>query len=115
MNQEKLGDETKELFKNSLAINIRHQRPDGGNTAVSNMNLGFFYRQLADLHPELALRNAILILQAKAYFEEATRIRTKIFSPSHPNVYQAVSQLMKMSRDPESKPALLRDTCWYVF
>jgi hypothetical protein len=92
MNQEKLGDETKELFERSLAINIRHQGPDGVNTAVNNMNLGYFNRKLAGLHQEVTLRNPFL-LQAKAYYEEAIRIRTKTFSPTHPIAQDAVSAL----------------------
>jgi tetratricopeptide (TPR) repeat protein len=91
--QGKLGDETKELCERALAIHIRHQGPDGSNTAISNINLGAFYRKLANVHHlEVALQKTFL-LQAKAYFEEAVRIQKKIYSPNHPHVEQAVSFL----------------------
>jgi hypothetical protein len=92
INQEKLGDETKELLERSLAIYIRQIGPDGVNTAEVNISLGLFYHQLADVHLEVALRKPFL-LQAKAYVEEAVRIRTKIFNPTHPHVEQARSLL----------------------
>jgi tetratricopeptide (TPR) repeat protein len=96
--QEKLGDETKELLERALAINIRHLGPDGANTAVSNISLGFFHRQLADLNTEVALQKPFL-LQAKAYFEEAVRNQTKIFSPTHPSAQHAVSALEDLIDD----------------
>jgi tetratricopeptide (TPR) repeat protein len=109
--QEKLGDETKELLERALAIYIRHQGPDGVNTAGGNINLGNFYLQLAGVHNDVPF-----LLQAKAYFEEAVRIHTKIYSPTHPSAQFAVPQLTRLNafillEDLETKPDLLRDTC----
>jgi tetratricopeptide (TPR) repeat protein len=98
MDQEKLGDERKELFERALAINIRHKGPDGANTAGANINLGIFHRQLADVHTKVALQKPFL-LQSKVYFEEAARIQTKIFSPTHPNAHVAVFALEDLIGD----------------
>lgn len=40
-------DETMELFKRSLAIDIKQEAPDALNTALNHKNLGFLYLQLA--------------------------------------------------------------------
>jgi tetratricopeptide (TPR) repeat protein len=101
MEQEKLGDETKELIERALAIHIRLEGPDGANTSVIITRLGIFHLQLAKIHTEIALRKPFL-LQAKAYFEEAVRIRTKIFSPTHPGAQFIASQLMRINRDLET-------------
>jgi tetratricopeptide (TPR) repeat protein len=90
--QDKLGAETKELLERALAINIRHQGPDGCNTAVVNILLGLFHRRHAKVNTEVALQK-LFLRQAKAHFEEAVRIQTKIYSPTHPHVEQAVSLL----------------------
>jgi hypothetical protein len=48
MSQDNLGNETMELLGRSLANDTKCFGPDAINTAISNLNLGAFYRQLAD-------------------------------------------------------------------
>jgi tetratricopeptide (TPR) repeat protein len=50
--QGKLDYETKELFERSLTIYIKQCGPDGKNTAVANLNMGNYYRDLARIQQD---------------------------------------------------------------
>jgi hypothetical protein len=90
--QGKFGDETKRLFERSLAIFIRREGPDGVNTAISNINIGNYFYELARRQPRVdTMRKKNLI--SKLYIEEAFRIRAKIHGPTNPNTVQVASIL----------------------
>jgi hypothetical protein len=72
--QDNLKNETKELFERSLAIDVKHEGPDGVNTSISNKNLGLFYCQLADTDLNTDKRKEHLRLSV-SHFTEAFRIR----------------------------------------
>jgi tetratricopeptide (TPR) repeat protein len=90
--QNKLGDETKCLYEQSLAISIRNQGPDGLDTSIGHLNIGKFYSQLALEQPTRQLKQTQLLL-AKAHFEESFRINAKIYGPTHPDTVAATSRL----------------------
>jgi tetratricopeptide (TPR) repeat protein len=89
MKQNKFGDETKTLFERSLALHIRHEGPDGTNTALGNLSLSTFHYSAA-MQPKVTAKRAQLLL-AKSYSEEGTRIQSKIAIPTHPNAVAAAS------------------------
>jgi tetratricopeptide (TPR) repeat protein len=89
MQQGKFGDETKTLFERSLALHIRHEGPDGTNTALGNISLGKFHYSAA-MQPKVTAKRAQLLL-AKSYSEEGIRIQSKIAIPTHPNAVAAAS------------------------
>jgi hypothetical protein len=88
--QSKLGDETRVLFERFLAISIRNEGP--ANTAAANSNLGLFYYQLSHEQATLNVQQAQLLL-AKSHHEEAYRIRSKIYGPTHPETVFTASNL----------------------
>jgi tetratricopeptide (TPR) repeat protein len=90
--QGKLGDETKGLYERSLAISIRNEGPDGLNVAIGNINFGQFYCELARKQSTVDAAQTYLIL-AKSHHEEAQRINSKIYGPTHPNTVDAASRL----------------------
>jgi tetratricopeptide (TPR) repeat protein len=92
MSQDNLGNETMELFERSHAISTKNYGPDGTNTAVSYVNLGVIYNQLADRQQTDERKMAHLHL-SKSKFEEAVRIYTKIFGPDKPQTIEASSAL----------------------
>jgi tetratricopeptide (TPR) repeat protein len=92
MSQGNLGDETMELFERSLVNDTKNNGPDGTNTAISNVNLGAFYDQLANRQQNDERKMACLHL-SKSKFEEAVRIYTKIFGPDNPQSIEASSRL----------------------
>jgi hypothetical protein len=87
--QGNLGAKVKELFECSLAIDVKHEGPDGINTSISNANLGDFHSQLAftDVTPEERKEHLQLSI---SYYTEALRINTKIFGPAHHNTINAM-------------------------
>jgi tetratricopeptide (TPR) repeat protein len=97
MSQGNLGDETMELFERALANNTKNDGPDGTNTAISNMNLGAFYHQLADKQ-QISRRKVEYLHLSKSRFEEAVRVYTKIFGPDNPQTIEASSYLSFISR-----------------
>jgi hypothetical protein len=92
MSQDNLGNETMELFERSLVIITKNDGPDGRNTAISNVNLGAFYNQLANRQQNDERKMAYLHL-SKSKFEEAVRTYTKIFGPNNPQSIEASSKL----------------------
>jgi tetratricopeptide (TPR) repeat protein len=98
MAQGKFGDETKELLKRSLDIDVMNEGLDGLNTAVGNISIGRFYYKLAMIQSVISIKRTHLLL-AKSYAEEATRIETKIHNPSHSNYVSAASLLSDILRE----------------
>jgi hypothetical protein len=96
--QGKFGDETKEVLERALAIYIRNEGPDGANTATATVNIGQFYHGLAIKQSTVGTKRTQLLL-AKSCFEEATRIETKIHSPTHPNRVGVASLLSDVLRE----------------
>jgi tetratricopeptide (TPR) repeat protein len=90
--QGKFEDETQGLFEHSLAIYIRNEGPDGVNTAMASISTGLYHYQLAKIQPTVDTKRKYLLI-SKLYIEEALRIRTKIYGPTHPNTIEAVSIL----------------------
>jgi tetratricopeptide (TPR) repeat protein len=90
--QGKFEDETKELFERSLAIFIRREGPDGANTAISNINIGCYYYELARRQLIIDTQRKYFLV-SKSHMDEAFRISTKIYGPTHPNTVQAASTL----------------------
>jgi tetratricopeptide (TPR) repeat protein len=94
--QSKLGDETRGLFENSLAISTQNQGPDGESTAVANSNLGLFHRQLVHEQATFELKLTQLLL-AQSHFEEALQIYSKIHGPTHPETVATASRLASVT------------------
>jgi hypothetical protein len=92
MKQGKLGDETKELFERSLAIEVVNEGLDGPNTALGNLAIGNFYYKLATIKSVMSIKRTQLRL-AESYTEEAVRIEIKIHNPTYPNRVIAASLL----------------------
>jgi tetratricopeptide (TPR) repeat protein len=92
MSQGDLGDETMELFERSLANNTKDHGPDGTNTAISYVNLGVFYDQLADRQQVVERKMAYLHI-SNSKFKEAVRMYTKIFGPDNLQSIKASSKL----------------------
>jgi hypothetical protein len=90
--QQIFGDETKELLERSLAIFVRIYGPDGVNVAAVTTEIGQFHYELAMIQSVISTKRTQLLL-AKSYFEEATRIETKIHNPTHPSRVAAASLL----------------------
>eukprot|EP00596_Hydrurales_sp_CCMP1899_P004127 CAMPEP_0119047778 /NCGR_PEP_ID=MMETSP1177-20130426/54908_1 /TAXON_ID=2985 /ORGANISM="Ochromonas sp, Strain CCMP1899" /LENGTH=245 /DNA_ID=CAMNT_0007022753 /DNA_START=731 /DNA_END=1468 /DNA_ORIENTATION=+ len=86
------GDETKKLFEHSLQILIANEGPNGMNVANGNVNIGRFHLQAVGMRA-LPDRQKKELLQAKKYFTEAVRIKSKIFGRNHPSVDNAASML----------------------
>jgi hypothetical protein len=95
--QGNLGAEVKELFERSLAIEVKHEGPDGVNTSISNTNLGYYHEELAftDLTSEEKKEHLHL---SKSYYTEALRIKTKIFGPANHKTINAASNVSKITR-----------------
>jgi tetratricopeptide (TPR) repeat protein len=102
--QGKFKDETKRLFERSLAIFIGREGPDGVNTAISNINTGSYFYELAQRLPTVDTKRKHFLVSklyrkrkhfliSKLFMEEGFRIRTKIHGPTHPNTVQAASLL----------------------
>jgi hypothetical protein len=86
--QDKNENETKELFKLSLSIWIRHEGPDGINVATANITIGRYFLKDARKQPYEALKEHLLL--AKSYFDEGLRIELKIHGPNSDNARMAV-------------------------
>jgi hypothetical protein len=95
--QGSLGNEAKEFHERSLAIDVKHEGPDGMNTAVSNVNLGHFHFQLAKTDLTTDRKNEHLRL-SESYYTETTRIRTKILGPTHDETIEATPHLLNIKR-----------------
>jgi tetratricopeptide (TPR) repeat protein len=90
--QDNMGDETMELLERDHAIIIKHEGSDTPNTAISNLNLGVFYNQLAGKQ-QVAQRYVDYLCLSKPTFEEAVRIYTMIFGLDDPWTMSASSEL----------------------
>jgi tetratricopeptide (TPR) repeat protein len=96
--QGKLGDETRGLYERFLAIFIRNEGPDAQNSANGNFSLGIFHYQLSCEQAIVDSQQTQLLL-AKSYFEEAIRIYSKIYGPTHLETVEAVSILADILRE----------------
>jgi tetratricopeptide (TPR) repeat protein len=96
--QGNLENEVKELCERALAIDVKHEGPDGVNTSISNKNLGFFHRQLAGTDLTTDKRKEHLRLSV-SYYTEAFRINAKIFGPDHHDTFNIASDLLTTSRE----------------
>jgi tetratricopeptide (TPR) repeat protein len=94
--QGNLGDEVKKLYERSLAIDVKHEGPDGVNTSIGNRNLGHFHQELAGTSLSTEQIKEHLQL-SKSYYTEALRIYTKIFGPAHQDTIKAASDLSDIS------------------
>jgi hypothetical protein len=92
VSQDKLGSETKELYKQSLANSIRNHGPDGVSTSTVHINFGIYYRMLAKGQQTDREKKEILRL-SEIEIKEALRIYTKIFGPNNPRNLQFLSEL----------------------
>jgi hypothetical protein len=97
VSQHILGSETKELFEQSLAVNIRNYGPDGTNTACDQFNFGLFYRELAKEQQTIVTRKEYLRL-SEIKFKEALRINTKIFGFNDPRTLKYTAALATARR-----------------
>ena len=86
------------MYEHALAIRVKNEGPDGGNTAVGNSNLGHFHNQVSQSNLSASKRKEHLSL-SKSYFKEALRIKTKVFGPYHPDTIGAASDLSMISLD----------------
>jgi tetratricopeptide (TPR) repeat protein len=97
------GNETKELFERSLAINMKHCGPDELNTASSFINIGTLYYlratlpQTSDTRRSVDTRKEHLRISISTY-KEALRIFTKTLGPDNPRTLVISSNLEFMSR-----------------
>jgi tetratricopeptide (TPR) repeat protein len=94
--QGNLGNEVKEMFERSLAIDVKQQGPDGVNTSIGNKNLGVFHDQLAETDLSTDERKEHLRLSV-SYYTEALRINANIFGPDHHDTINAASDLSEIS------------------
>jgi hypothetical protein len=81
-----------ELYKRSLAIDVKHEGPDGINTSIGNKNLGHFHRKLAGTCLSAGEIKEHLHLSI-SYYTEALRINTKIFGPDNHESIEAALDL----------------------
>jgi tetratricopeptide (TPR) repeat protein len=95
--QGNLGDETRELHASSLACFIKNEGLDGINTANATINMGAFYRNVAEIQPTIVSKRIQLLL-AQSYYEEGLRIKSKIHGPSHPSTVYISSKLAEIIR-----------------
>jgi hypothetical protein len=98
MDRGKLEGETKELFERSLAIYVVNYGPDGENTALTNTDIGRFHYKLAMIQSIMSIKRRQLLL-AESYVEEAIRIISKIYNPTHPYRVNAESLLSNILRE----------------
>jgi S-adenosylmethionine/arginine decarboxylase-like enzyme len=81
-----------------LAITIRNNGPDGLNAAIGNHIFGEFYTKLASKQPTVdAMRSQLLL--SKYYHEEAQRIYSKIYGPTHSDTINTSSRLTTVLRE----------------
>jgi hypothetical protein len=96
--QGNLGDETRGLYEHSLVLSIRNHGPDGLNTAIRNKNLGYFYSMLAGKQPTVDAKRTQQLL-SKSCYENALRIYSKIYSPTHSDTVNTSSLLTAVLRE----------------
>jgi hypothetical protein len=90
--QKKLGDEARRLFERSLALSIKNVGPDNLGAAFIHVSVGIFYYQFSVLQPTAELKRAQLF-RAKFHHEEAIRIRSRKYGPTHSKTIESESQL----------------------
>jgi hypothetical protein len=76
--QNDLGEERRKLHERCLAIFIIHEGPDGKNIAIGQISIAEYYEQLSRKKNTVDLKRSHLLLP-KYHFEEAFRIRVKIY------------------------------------
>jgi hypothetical protein len=80
------------LAKESLAIILKNQGPDGRDTAVSNNNLAVYYYQQVFVLTTIPAQEASLKL-AKTHILEAIRIYSKVYGPTNKSTLDAKATL----------------------
>lgn len=90
--QGKLGDETRVLYEQALAVQLKNQGPYGGGTAVGNQNIASFYYGRAQKELTVESKRTQLRL-AKSHYEEAFRINLKVHGPTHKMTLDAQTRL----------------------
>jgi tetratricopeptide (TPR) repeat protein len=84
--QGKLGNETFEVFERTLNIFFIDEGPDGINTAIGNMSIAQFHENLAGVQASVDSKRIQLQL-SKSYYEEAFRIVSKVYGPTHQQTF----------------------------
>jgi hypothetical protein len=85
--QGKSEDATMKLYKQSLAIHIRNEGPDGQNTAIGNIQLSLYHSSLSKRQETVDQIREHLCL-AITHMKEAVRISTKNYGSCNPQVIQ---------------------------
>jgi hypothetical protein len=86
--QKELGEETRILLEQSLAIFLRTLGPISINTSVGNTSIAQYYRKLANMQTVFEVKRKNYLL-AKPYADEAYRISLQIYGPKHNDTVQA--------------------------
>jgi hypothetical protein len=89
------GEEARESCERCLSLPIKNEGPVGGNTANGNYNLVLYYLQVASNQATANSKRNFPIL-AQSYSEEAIRIWSKIYGPTHKTTIDAVSVLNRV-------------------
>lgn len=93
--QNKVGTETKELYKRFLVVRVRNEGTDGVDVAIGNLHISRFYCKVAALQSTVATQHAQLLI-AKSYHTEGLRIQTKIYGQNHSETLNSASQLSEI-------------------
>jgi hypothetical protein len=96
--QNKLGDETKDLYERYIAISIQNDGLEGTNTATGNFNIANFYYMLARSQLTRDLKQTNLLL-AKSHFEKALCTYTQTYGSAHPDTVETKSRLTFILRE----------------
>jgi hypothetical protein len=94
--QNKLGDETKDLYELSLAAAKRNEGSDGCNVGIIIADLGHMFLQRAQNRAlSVDVRKGHL-LQARSYYSDAVRLRTEKYGPNNDHTISYKSQLTQV-------------------
>jgi hypothetical protein len=94
--QNRLGDETKELYERSLVVQVLTEGPDGHGVVLGNSDLGKFYLMLSDMQSSKDMKRTQLLL-THSYYSEACRIARMIKGHSHPDTVLFASVVSDIS------------------
>jgi hypothetical protein len=96
-NGDEAFDEREILLKTSLVVTLKNYGPDGRNNAVANKNIGVFYYQRAHHLTTVFLQQTTFEI-AKKHVDEAIRIYSKIYGPTHQYTLDAKATLAYIVR-----------------
>jgi hypothetical protein len=97
--QGKIGDQTRELFERSLALNLTNKGPHTANTATGNYNLGQFHNKVGKMPQNTPVIRRKKLLVARSYFEKAYQIRLKIYGPVHVTTVEVAKRLSTITNE----------------